>query len=231
MAIRGIAFDLEGTVIDLEAAHQDGHLAAAAEFGLVLSLEEAHVKLPHFIGGPNVYKEIWELLDPEVQKSIPPEEVRLRDIFHYEQLLAKTPIEPRPGFLDFYKKAADRGLAFTIGSTTPQKQAAILLGRSGLAELFPRDAIVLREQVENLKPAPDVFLKTASLMGVHPSEQLVFEDSPRGIRAALAAGSSAVGMPVVIAGATVGELVNAGACRIFFDWREIDACALIENLG
>lgn len=53
MAIRGIAFDLKGTVVDVEAAHHNGHLAAAAEFGLTISLEEAYARLPHFIGGPD----------------------------------------------------------------------------------------------------------------------------------------------------------------------------------
>lgn len=40
MLIRGIAFDLEGTVVDVESAHHNGHLSAAKEFGLVISLDE-----------------------------------------------------------------------------------------------------------------------------------------------------------------------------------------------
>lgn len=141
------------------------------------------------------------------------------------------PIKPRSGFLDFYERVRDMGLKLTIGSLTPEKQAVTLLERSGLATLFGQHNIVLREHVANPKPAPDVFLKTASTMEIDPREQLVFEDSPRGVKAALAAGSKAVGMPVVIRGVTVGALVDAGACRIFFDWREINASALIENLG
>lgn len=153
MSIRGIAFDLEGTVVDVEAAHHNGHLAAAGEFGL------------------------------------------------------------------------------TIGSLTPERQAVTLLERSGLATTFGPHNIVLREHVANPKPAPDVFLKTASIMEIDPAEQLVFEDSPRGVKAALTAGSKIVGMPVVIRGVTVGALVDAGVHRIFFDWREINASALIKNLG
>ena len=91
--------------------------------------------------------------------------------------------------------------------------------------------MVLRDDVTMLKPNPEVFLKTATIMGIDPRNQLVFEDSPRGVQAALAAGSRAIGMPVVIRGATVGALVNAGACRIFFDWREINLPALLDNLN
>lgn len=51
--IQGIAFDLEGTVVDVEAAHHNGHIAAAADFGLSITLDEAYQKLAHFIGGPD----------------------------------------------------------------------------------------------------------------------------------------------------------------------------------
>jgi beta-phosphoglucomutase len=229
----GIAFDLEGTVVDVEAAHHNGHLAAAADFGLTIALEEAYDKLPHFIGGPRekVCEDLWKLLSPKIQQEVTIEDILARDKFHYTSLLATMPIKLRPGFLDFYKSVCSMGLSVTIGSLTAEKEAQTLLERSGLLDLFSIEKIVLREHVTHLKPAPGVFLKTAALMRVDPEDQLVFEDSPRGIEAALAAGSKAIGMPVVIRGATVAELIDAGAARIFFDWREINATELIENLG
>ena len=232
MSIKGIAFDLEGTVIDVEKAHHQGHLAAAAEFGLKMSLEEAYVKLPHFIGGPDekVCEDIIELLG-HAGRGILVGDIMGRDKFHYERLLAQMPIKLRPGFLDFYHLMGIQGYMMSIGSLTPENQAMTLIKQSGLGELFGERNIVLREHVANPKPAPDVFLKTASIMGVYPAEQLVFEDSPRGVAAALAAGSKAVGMPVVLKGATVCALVDAGVSRLFYDWREINALALVKNLG
>ena len=233
MPILGIAFDLEGTVVDVEAAHHEGHLATASEFGLTISLEEAYAKLPHFIGGPDekVCEDIRNLLNDEARNRVTVEHILARDRFHYERLLVEMEIKPRLGFLDFYEKALGMGLKLTIGSLTPEKQAGALLERSGLGAVFGQHNIVLREHVANPKPAPDVFLKTSSIMEIATSEQLVFEDSPRGVQAALAAGSSAIGMPVVTRGITVGALVDAGVCRIFFDWREINVSALIKNLG
>jgi hypothetical protein len=43
---------LRGNAVDVEAAHHQGHIATASEFGLTMSLDEAYAKLPHFIGGP-----------------------------------------------------------------------------------------------------------------------------------------------------------------------------------
>lgn len=230
---RGFAIDLEGTAVDVEAAHHKGHIATAAEFGLVMTIEEALNQIPHFIGGPDdkVCEDIWNLLDLETKKRVSVEGILVRDILHYERLLAEMPIVSRPGFLDFCRTAREIGLKLAIGSLTREKQAATLLDRSGLGKFFGKENIVLREHVKNEKPAPDVFLKTAEIMGISPKDQLVFEDSPRGVKAALAAGSKAIGMPAIIRGSTVGALVDAGVVRLFFDWREINLLALLEDLN
>lgn len=228
MTIKGLAFDLEGTAVDAEAAHHKGHIATAAEFGLVMTFDEALTNIPHLIGGPRekVCEEILNLLNVKA----PLEEIVARDEFHYERLLAGMSINHRPGFIDFCRIASRLGLKLAIGSVTPAKHAEILLERSGIGKFFGEENIVLREHVKNEKPAPDVFLKTAEIMGINPKEQLVFEDSPRGVKAAIAAGSKVIAMPVIIRGSTVRALIDAGAIRIFFDWREINLPALIENI-
>jgi sugar-phosphatase len=48
--------------------------------------------------------------------------------------------------------------------------------------------------VARAKPAPDVYLRGAELMGVDPANCIVFEDSPVGIQAARAAGMRVVGL-------------------------------------
>ena len=68
--IKGVAFDLEGTVVDVERAHHLGHFAAAKEVGVVLDLDSALEKLPHFIGGPDdkIAEEILAL-SPQKEQS------------------------------------------------------------------------------------------------------------------------------------------------------------------
>lgn len=231
--ILGVAFDLEGTVVDVEAAHHEGHFATAAEFGVTLNHENVYGLVPHFIGGPDskVAEDILALISPERRTGLSADDVLARDRFHYERLLGTMNIQPRPGFLRCLDLLRSRGFRFTIGSLTETKQAFVLLGRSGLLKEFDAKDIVLAEHVEKPKPAPDVFLQTAKIMGIFPQEQLVFEDSPRGVQAALAAGSRAIGMPVYNKPEAICPLVNAGAIRIFMDWGEIDLIHLLENLS
>lgn len=222
--IKGMAFDLEGTVVDVEAAHHRGHIAAAADVGVSFSIDDAFQKLPHFIGGPDdkICEEIWDISD----KSKPLEFVRERDKFHYHRLLNEMLVAPRPGFLAFLNAVRRRGIKTAIGSLTDRREADIVLQRSGLDVLFPRDMIVLREDIAHVKPAPDVFLETARRMGILPREQLVFEDSPRGVQAAIAAGSRAIGMPVYHRPEAVEPLSENGSVMIFFSWEDVDAEAL-----
>ncbi len=226
--VHGFAFDLEGTVINVEPAHHGAHFATAAEVGVMLTIDTAFQLLPHFIGGPDieVMRDIWELSD----KQVPPEELLRRKQEHYERLLKTMDIAPRPGFVEFLREVWHLGLEVSIGSLTPSSQARVLLARSGVGRLIGEKNIVLAEDVKNHKPAPDVFLRTAALMGIQAQYQIVFEDSPRGVQAAIAAGSRAIGMPVYPLKRTAAALVDAGVCRIFCDWREINVAALLANL-
>jgi len=218
--IAGVAFDLEGAIVDVEEAHHQGHLAVARDVGVHLTIDSALKKIPHFIGGPNtkIAEEIWNLSD----KKYSPEFIYKRDKYYYFKLLPKLVIKPRPGFMQVLKKLRSLGLKTCIGSSTVEKEAKILLKKSDLNKIFSRKDIVFREDVIKIKPAPDVYLETARRMRIQPGDQLVFDDSPRGIQAALAIGSRAIGMPVYDKRITIKQLKTAGAEKIYKNWREID---------
>ena len=67
------------------------------------------------------------------------------------------------------------------------------LRRHGIRELL--DVVVARDDVRKVKPDPELFLLAAARLGSEPSACVVFEDSPNGIRAALAAGMRSVAVP------------------------------------
>ena len=67
------------------------------------------------------------------------------------------------------------------------------LERVGLLKYF--DAVASAKQVEHGKPAPDIYIYAASLLGLKPEECIALEDSPNGIRSAHAAGCKTVMVP------------------------------------
>ena len=68
------------------------------------------------------------------------------------------------------------------------KQVRRVLEVLGLADAF--DFVASRDDVENGKLDPEIYLLVAREPGVSPADCLVIEDSPAGVKAALAAGMS-----------------------------------------
>lgn len=217
--VSGIAFDLEGTIVDVEKAHHEAHLMAAKAVGLNLTIHEALDTLPYFIGGPDqkIYEAIWE----RSNKNYPLSFIMEQDKTHYHRLLEKISVVPRTGFINFLLTARKCGFQTAIGTLTPYAETMRLIKRSGLDQYFSRDQIVVAEDVKKLKPAPDIFLETARRMKITPRAQIVFEDSVNGVKAALTAGCfKVVGMPIYRE--TAEMLKNTGAWKIFLSWNEVE---------
>jgi len=84
------------------------------------------------------------------------------------------------------------GLPVGLGSNAEPANVEFLLDAARLRDRFR--AVVDGHQVEHPKPAPDIYLRVAELLGVNPMECVIFEDSPSGLRAARAAGAQVVGV-------------------------------------
>jgi beta-phosphoglucomutase len=226
--IAAIAFDLEGTLIDVERSHHLGHLATARELGVVLSFEEACEKIRSFIGGPDeaVAAELQQLSGSE----LPVEEIVSRTREHYIRLRQEHPVEARPGVLLFLRAVKDCGYKIALGSVTKAYEGQLLLEAAGLVEFFPERNRVFIEDVALPKPSPAVYIETARRAGVDPHDQLVFEDSPGGIAAAFAAGSIPVAVPTVTSEFVRSCLTEAGAIAIFETWFDVTLPRVIEVL-
>ena len=98
-----------------------------------------------------------------------------------------------PGVVDRVREARAAGLKTAVASSSLSEWVEGWLARHRIRDLF--DAVCTRDQVAQVKPAPDLFLLAAARLGVAPEECLAFEDSPNGIRAARAAGMRCVAIP------------------------------------
>lgn len=225
MAVQGVAFDLEGTIVDVEPAHHHGHFAAAAAVGVEINMENAFKLLPHFIGGPDsaIVQEIYDLSN----KRQPLEYIAERDRSHYLRLLSEMKIAPRPRFLEFLENIRGRGIKTCIVTATVRQDAWVLIQSARLDKSFPEGTILYGESVANPKPAADIYLESAKLMDIASIEQIAFEDSARGIKSAVAAGSTAYGIPVYNRSETINPLLEAGAKKVFLGWDEININEII----
>lgn len=111
-----------------------------------------------------------------------------------------------PGCRELLGTLRGAGLALAVGTSGPKENVDLILDRGGIRPFFA--GVVHAGLVARGKPAPDIFLAAAGLLGVPPARCVVVEDAPSGVRAALAAG-----MRVVAVGTNhdEGELRDCGA--------------------
>lgn len=92
-----------------------------------------------------------------------------------------------PEFLERHKN-----WPMAIGSNAEPANIDFVLDQFGLRSYFK--VAVNGHQVDRPKPFPDIYLKAAELLGLEPRECIVFEDSPTGAQAGVAAGMRVVGV-------------------------------------
>ena len=227
--IAAVAFDLDGTLVDLERFHHEALLGAAREVGVELNWAEALQQLPHFIGGPDlrVAAEVAVLS----RTGVSPEVVLAAKRRSFSSLIgAVAEIVPRPGAGEVLDLLAGRGVPLAVGTVTSRATAVGVLRRSGLLPMFGEGRVVAAEDVPGLKPAPHVYRETARRLGVPPAGQLVFEDSLTGMAAARSAGSPFVAMPTLHDRDYLASVGAAGALAVFRAWHDRGLPLLLDRL-
>jgi beta-phosphoglucomutase len=94
------------------------------------------------------------------------------------------------GLRDFLDRAHEKKIPMAIGSAAIPFNINFILDNLGIRKYF--SAIVSADDVSISKPHPETFLKAAERINANPSACLVFEDAPKGVEAAVAAGMKAV---------------------------------------
>jgi len=166
-------------IVDSEPRHERAFLAVIKQLGYA---ENHGIRFADFIGRTD--REIWvDFLKRHSPKETLEELLRLKRERVLKILEAEQPLfEGLPELVE--KLAAKFKLALASGSERPVIEAVMKfrnLGRSF-------SATVSGTEVAHGKPAPDIFLKAAALLGVAPAECWVVEDSKPGVTAARAAG-------------------------------------------
>ncbi len=120
---------------------------------------------------------------------------------YYRELLKQlSPKDILPNVKDVLLELRKNKILLAIGSSS--KNSKFILQQIGLDTFF--DAVADGNDVENSKPAPDVFLKAAERLGIDPSFCGVVEDAEAGIIAAKAAGM----LGIAISDATKSPYAN-----------------------
>ncbi|MGB3624828.1 MAG: HAD family hydrolase [Henriciella sp.] len=185
MNFDAVIFDCDGVIIDSERIIVDTHLQLLGELGLAYPRD---VHISRFMGIHNRDYHAALAADAKAQGLDWPEDVparlRARTWARYE-----TELQPIEGVADFAGRLA---CPMAVASSSETASLDIKLRMTGLHDLFAPH-IYSGDLVEHGKPAPDLFLHAARQLETDPTQCLVIEDSPNGVKAGRAAGMTVIG--------------------------------------
>jgi HAD superfamily hydrolase (TIGR01509 family) len=108
-----------------------------------------------------------------------------------------------PGLVEFLERYSDVPKA--VASNAEPRNINFVLDKYNLRKYFP--VTVNGFDVERPKPFPDIYLEAAGRLNAAPADCIVFEDSPTGLQAALAAGMRVVGVETTTSDLPGAELL------------------------
>jgi len=97
-----------------------------------------------------------------------------------------------PHTVEFLRLVRQRGCKTGLATMSHRPEALHVLTALDLETEL--DVVLTRDDVRQPKPDPEIYLKACRLLEVSPAESLAIEDSPAGVRAALAAGVTTIGV-------------------------------------
>ncbi|MBA3403783.1 MAG: HAD family hydrolase [Gemmatimonadaceae bacterium] len=206
--LRGVIFDVDGTLVASNDAHARSWVEVLSEAGYEVPLDViwpmigmgGDKLMPAAAGiesdspeGKNLAKRRWEIFE---RRYLPR-------------------LEPTPGARALVKRLVDDGLRVVVASSANGNELGALLEAAGVADLV--DMVTSSSDAEDSKPDPDIVLAAVRKSGLEPDELIMVGDTPYDIQAATGAGVPLVA--VLTGGWRIEEL--PGAVAIYDDPAEM----------
>lgn len=202
---RAFIFDMDGTLVDNMHVHTEAWGRLLAENGtefdpynfLVKTAGKTNREILPMVFGP--------ISDERIEQLASRKEQLYREFF----LPIRKPID---GIVEFLEESRMLGIKTAVATASRPRNVSFILDDLDLRRFF--DAVVTGDDVTRGKPDPEIFLKSAELVGVEPRNCVVFEDAFGGFEAAHRAGMVSVGIATVN---SKEEMVEVGGVAAAFD--------------
>ncbi|MBC3185555.1 HAD family phosphatase [Corynebacterium sp. zg-331] len=205
---RAIFWDMDGTLVDSEPLWEIATYELSERLGRRITAQQRDAT----VGGSfdNTLRICAEHAGVTVTAS------QARDL--HDSMFARMGelfsrfLVPRPGVRAVLSALHRHGIPMMVTTNTERSLADTAIAAVG-AEFFCGS--VAGDEVARFKPAPDMYLEAARRVEAPPEDCLVFEDSPAGMHAAVAAGCRVIGLPEdpadLVSGALLMQDLHGGS--------------------
>jgi HAD superfamily hydrolase (TIGR01509 family) len=217
--IKALIFDFDGLIMDTESPEVDGWKAIYAGYGQEFPLQ---TWIRDVVGSSVANFDPAANLAAITGRSFDLSSLHARVRAYRLQKLAT--LSALPGVTGYVQAARRLGLRLAVASSSPHAWVEGYLAQLGLLDNF--EAKLCREDVQRIKPDPELFLAVLDALKLGADEALVFEDSPNGVLAARRAGIRVVAVPNPITAHTTIE----GASLVLASLAELPLEELLKQV-
>lgn len=172
-------FDMDGVLINSEPLHARSRLAVLESLGVSTDMDMSTV-----IGSSTLA--FWENMVRKYHLDETAANLERTQMTLLIDMMKKEKCPPPPGLFELLDALEGMGIGMAVGSSSRRMLVEAVLDYLGITSRFK--AVITGDDVENLKPAPDIYLLAMERIGADKSQAVAIEDSRLGIQAALAAG-------------------------------------------
>ena len=190
---RAVLLDLDGVITPTAEVHQRAWATLFEPWGFTAADYLTHVDGKPRYDGVRSFLASRGVALPDGRPSDPPGDSTVAALGNrkdalFRELLDRDGVTPYPGTLAVLDELDRLGLAQAVVSSS--RNARPVLRAAGLGDRFATvvDGVTLDEERLPGKPAPDMFLRAAELLGVAPADAVVVEDASSGVAAGVTGG-------------------------------------------
>jgi HAD superfamily hydrolase (TIGR01509 family) len=187
-----VIFDMDGLMLDTEplAALAWGEAAAALGVSFDMSLARAMIGR-NFADCATMLREHYAVPHPAAPYPVD----ALLGSWHaaYDAIVSREGLALKPGVLELLEWLDANAIPRAVATSTRRERARAKLEHTALLPRF--HDLVGGDEVARGKPAPDIYVEAARRLRMDAAACIALEDSEPGIRAALAAGMTAIMVP------------------------------------
>ncbi|WP_431805108.1 HAD family hydrolase [Microbacterium sp. bgisy203] len=205
-----VLWDLDGTLVDTEKFWMAAETALVESFGGSWTHEQA-------LGLVGKGLETSAAILQEAGVRMATQEIVDHLTAQVMTRLSEGDLPWRPGALELLGELRAAGVRCALVTMSMRRMAELVVAALPPAQAGVFELIVSGDEATRPKPFPDAYLQACAALGVDPARALAIEDSATGVRAAVAAGVTTVGVPLMV------SLVGTGAHAI---WPTLDGRTL-----
>lgn len=221
--LKGIIFDMDGTITLTEPLHHKAFADVFMEFGIEYPFAD-HIKRFAGVGSKLTFSTILKEHGVKFDDAILADcTTKKRNL--YKNIVQESEIATVPGAREFIERVFKRGLRTIIATGNSDLEAVRdILKKVHVFEYFPE--IISITEVARGKPFPDVFIEAAKRIQCQPSECVVLEDSANGVQAAVDAKIRCIAFATTT---KKDVLLKTGASVVLPDYRALNENVLLNK--